>query len=579
MILTETWRSIGTQREVGIVELLIVILATHEEWEVRVIWRRICPAAGTCTWWYIGQEVAGLTLGIYLETLWMEIDSLLTQHHVERMDIVQGETVVSRSGLCQVDGITALTSRSTLSVIWRETWERLEERCRMGEIGTELSTDSQILYRIDFSIHGREHLIFLVLDRIHAHVNDRVLAGSCPVACSKWSQTAILCVWIPVRQHESACWDRSNGSITAVISLLSLLVGSHGVGTYLQPLACLYISIGADVVTAEGWILCDTVLIVETTRNIVVQAVGSTVDREFVALQRSSVVEHLVQPVYVYSWKEIVILTCIQTYFFLKLDTLVGIHHFPVGLCQLRETILCTERNLRLVHCQASLGSDDNHTIGSTCTIDRGRRGIFQYRDTFDVVRTQGIEIWTWDRHAVEDKEWRLAGVDRVGTTDLEGSRLARFTRRRDDLQTGTLSLQSLVEACRRHIFYLFRLYGRHGTRNGSLLSHTIRHHNHFVHHLGIRSKGDVERVSLRFHYMLLRNATHIRVGKRSLRSTLNFDGIVTVNIGHYAIWCSLLHNGHTNHRFVVFSRHDCTLDAETLRQDRLDRQQHKWDK
>ena len=55
----------------------------------------------------------------------------------------------------------------------------------MSEIGTELSTDSQILYRIDFSIHGREYLIFLVLDRIQAHVNDRVLAGSSPVACSK----------------------------------------------------------------------------------------------------------------------------------------------------------------------------------------------------------------------------------------------------------------------------------------------------------------------------------------------------------------------------------------------------------
>ena len=57
----------------------------------------------------------------------------------------------------------------------------------MGEIDTKLSTDSQILYRIDFSLHGIEYLIFLVLDRIQAHVNDRVLAGvlagSSPVAC------------------------------------------------------------------------------------------------------------------------------------------------------------------------------------------------------------------------------------------------------------------------------------------------------------------------------------------------------------------------------------------------------------
>ena len=122
----------------------------------------------------------------------------------------------------------------------------------MSEIGTKLGTDSQVLYRINLSIHGREHLVLLVPDRILAHIHDRILTGSSPVACCKRSQTAILGVWIPVRQHEAACRNRSHGSIATIISLLSLLVGSHGVGTYLQPLASLDICIGADVVTAEG---------------------------------------------------------------------------------------------------------------------------------------------------------------------------------------------------------------------------------------------------------------------------------------------------------------------------------------
>ena len=47
-----------------------------------------------------------------------------------------------------------------------------------------------------------------------------------------------------------------------------------------------------------------------------------------------------------------------------------------------------------------------------------------------------------------------------------------------------------------------------------------------FLDYINDSSKGDVERICLRFHNVLLRNASHIRVGKRSLRSTLNFDAL-----------------------------------------------------
>ena len=41
----------------------------------------------------------------------------------------------------------------------------------------------------------------------------------------------------------------------------------------------------------------------------------------------------------------------------------------------------------------ASLGGYHNHTIGTTCTIDSSRRGIFQHLDTLDIVRIQELEI------------------------------------------------------------------------------------------------------------------------------------------------------------------------------------------
>ena len=134
----------------------------------------------------------------------MIIDSLLTQHHVERMDILQGETIVGCCSLSQIEHIAALASRKTLSVVRRETWERLHECGRVREICTKLSADSQILNRINLCIHSRENLILLVLDRILCHIYDRVLARTSPVACCKRSKTAILCVWIPIWKHEAA---------------------------------------------------------------------------------------------------------------------------------------------------------------------------------------------------------------------------------------------------------------------------------------------------------------------------------------------------------------------------------------
>ena len=322
------------------------------------------------------------------------------------MDVLQGEAVVGGSGLCEVENITALACRCTLAIIGRKTWERLHERCGVSEISTKLGADGQVLDRINLGIHGREHLVLLVLNRVLGHIYDRVLARTSPVASGERSQTAIRCVWIPVREHEAASRDWGNGGVSTIVCLLCLLVSCHGVGTDLQPVASLHICIGADVVTAEGRALCDTILVVVTTRYIIVQAVGGTVDGKFVALERSTVVEHLVEPVDVHSRQEVVVLACIQAHFLLKLDALVGVHHAPVGLRQLRETVLRTEGYLRLVHGKTTLRCDDNHTVGSTSTIDRGRGSILQHGDRLDVVRTQSIEIGTRDRHTIQDKEW-----------------------------------------------------------------------------------------------------------------------------------------------------------------------------
>ena len=265
----------------------------------------------------------------------------------------------------------------------------------MSEIGTELSADCKILNRINLGVHCREHLILLVLDRVLAHVHNRVLACASPIALGERSQTAVLGIRTPVRQHEAAGRNWSNGGVAAIVGLLCLLVSSHCVGAYLKPLACLDIGIGTKIITAEGRVLCNTVLVVESTRYVIVQAVGGTIDRKLVALERSTVVEHLVKPVDINLREKIVVLAGIQSYFLLELYALIGVHHHPVVLSQLRETVLGTKSNLGIVKRQATLRCDYNHTIGSTRTIDRCRGSVLQYRDALDVVRTEGVEVGT----------------------------------------------------------------------------------------------------------------------------------------------------------------------------------------
>ena len=78
---------------------------------------------------------------------------------------------------------------------------------------------------------------------------------------------------------------------------------------------------------------------------------------------------------------------------------------------------------------------------------------------------------------------------------------------------------------------------------------------------------------------MLLGCHADIGNNQRGLGSTLHLDGVVTVDIGSNTIRCTLLKDCRTNQRFVVISRHDCTLDAKALRQGSLDGQYNQRDK
>lgn len=90
------------------------------------------------------------------------------------------------------------------------------------------------------------------------------------------------------------------------------------------------------------------------------------------------------------------------------------------------------------------------------------------------------------DGHAVQNEERRGPRVDRVRSADLEHGRLARFARIGDDRQTGSLSLQRLIEGRRGGIRELLGLDRGHGARDRAFLAHAVGDDDHVVERLGV---------------------------------------------------------------------------------------------
>ena len=98
------------------------------------------------------------------------------------------------------------------------------------------------------------------------------------------------------------------------------------------------------------------------------------------------------------------------------------------------------EVNLYLLVLLAALGGDDDDTIGSAATVDRGRSGVLQNLHRLDVVHVKGVEGRSGG-HTIDNVERILVGVERTNTTDADGSGGSRRTIGSDG-HTGNLTLE-----------------------------------------------------------------------------------------------------------------------------------------
>ena len=96
------------------------------------------------------------------------------------------------------------------------------------------------------------------------------------------------------------------------------------------------------------------------------------------------------------------------------LSVLLGIEHFHlVGVGLYGNAGVEVNLNLAFL---TLLGGDDDHTVGSTRTVDTGRGGILQHLDALDVVTIQFVHA-RLRGHTVDDVQ-RVVVVQRTHTTD-----------------------------------------------------------------------------------------------------------------------------------------------------------------
>ena len=194
------------------------------------------------------------------------------------------ETVVQRIGHCQVKNIVRLTTGYSQTVVQLIAREWLHESGRVRIVCTELYTVSHVLYRRYFSKKHAQYLILLVCHRIIVHPFNRINRRTGPSTVGIGCQWTVGIIRIPVRKHEAAGRDGRWQTVTTLIGLLHFFIGNHGIGTHFQPVAGFYLCVGTNGVTAKRRALSNTILIVETSWNEIVQAFGGAVDRKVVVL-------------------------------------------------------------------------------------------------------------------------------------------------------------------------------------------------------------------------------------------------------------------------------------------------------
>ena len=212
--------------------------------------------------------------------------------------------------------------------------------------------------------------------------------------------------------------------------------------------------------------------------------------------------------------------------------------------------------------CLLTLGSHENHTVGSTRSVNGRRRCILQNCDTLDVIRIDVGETLHCIHHTVDHDERVVSGRNGSCTADTDGRSSARLTAETHDVHTGDTALKGLVRRNSNRRDHLVHLHDSDRTGQVALGSSTITDHDRLFNHLIVKFKDDIDSlVALIFHPLLHITETVVDDHIVHLHP---FQGIFTIGIGHDTVGCSCHHHSHSHDRHTVVT-HDLTAHGHSL--------------
>ena len=160
-----------------------------------------------------------------------------------------------------------------------------------------------------------------------------------------------------------------------------------------------------------------------------------------------------------------------------------GQHFGSIVVLFLRKLVAVRESHFP-VRIRATLGRNQDHTGGCTCSVDSTGRSIFQHIDRLDIILRQRTDITPWE--TIDHDKRCLSGIDGSHTAKLE-SRTGIGTSQVIHHQTADLTLQGRRDIRPTHTDHQVIGFQRgDGAGHLLLVQRTIADHHDFFQCFGI---------------------------------------------------------------------------------------------
>ena len=196
----------------------------------------------------------------------------------------------------------------------------------------------------------------------------------------------------------------------------------------------------------------------------------------------------------------------------------------------------------------AALCGNHNHTVGTTSTVDGCCRSVLQHLDRLDIVRVEKVEVAHC--HAVYNVERTCRSIDGSDTTDDNAHLTTRLTCIAEDVDTSSLTLQTVKGVERLLLDDVGTLSVRYRTCKVGLTHCTVTYYYQLVKSgiLGFQHHVEFAVLSLSDRNLLAQVA---QIREHQCSASGSTDRIFTVDVGDCSRLCAFHTNGTAYDQFA----------------------------